>query len=143
MSLQINNQPITATIVSESDRLTILPRVFGEQYMLEFEISVYGWMSELSATSESPYKGGFWQFYTLSNGGFYMAQTTDGRITLTSPSGLDGEMSMAAAGITASLYAINMLCCKTRLKRHVDLYYQLREFAIEHLEWGAIGQVID
>ncbi|WP_241199367.1 antirestriction protein [Ectopseudomonas oleovorans] len=62
--------PIVATRVAEADRLRFLPTYFGPSMlrMLRGEALVFGWMGRLCAA----YHGGFWHFYTLSNGGFYM-----------------------------------------------------------------------
>ncbi len=62
---------ITAQQVEETARMDFLPTVFGSRLMMHGEAQVYAWMRKLSAD----YKGGFWQFYNLSNGGFYMAPT--------------------------------------------------------------------
>lgn len=139
----VENKVIVETLVPEGNRLATLPRIFGPQHMMAFESRVYHWMRELTEGSERPYTGGLWDYYTLSNGGFYMAPALDGEMTLTSPSGNSGKMSVKAAGITASLYAVNSLCCHTQIEKHVQLYYHLREFALDHEEWRPIARVID
>lgn len=72
-----------------------------------------------------------------------MAPVREGEITLTSPCGNSGTMSIKAASLNASLFAINSLCCHTQIKKHVQLYYHLGEFALEHKEWRPIARVID
>ena len=64
-----NRERIAAVLVGEEDRIMCLPRLFGLARMIEVEAVTYGYMSKLSAD----YTGAYWHFYTLSNGGFYMA----------------------------------------------------------------------
>jgi hypothetical protein len=57
--------------------------------MLKGEALVYGWLEQLS----EDYTGGFWDFYTLSNGGFYMAPSGDKRFDIdVSGNGFTGEL---------------------------------------------------
>lgn len=60
---------VTATLVPMEHRMTFLPEFFGAKYMIRGEGLVYVWMGKLC----KEYRGGFWQFFTLSNGGFFMA----------------------------------------------------------------------
>jgi hypothetical protein len=93
--------------VACEDRLGTLPAVFG-RLALEFELSVYGWMDLLC----EGYTGGYWEFYRLSNAGFYMAPAR-GRFRMFCPgNGFEGELSADAAGLVACLYALNGLACK-------------------------------
>ena len=39
------------------------------------------------------YGGGYWEFYTLGNGGFYMAIDSEGQFQVISPNGWEGFMS--------------------------------------------------
>lgn len=58
--------------VEESDRLSFLPYMFGNDFMLA-ELQVYAlakqWMPE--------YSGGFWHFIRLPDGGGYMMPDCD------------------------------------------------------------------
>jgi hypothetical protein len=51
------------------------------------------------------YSGGLWEFYTLSNGGFYMAPSTDVIFHVSCDNMFEGDLSGDALGITACLYA--------------------------------------
>ena len=55
------------------------------------------------------YGGGYWLFYTLDNGGFYMAPDSDGKFQVISPNGWEGFMSADAFGITVCLFAYSNL----------------------------------
>lgn len=67
------SEAIKAYRVAEKDRLDFLPRYFTPRWMLRGESLVYAWMRRLSPD----YQGGYWEFYKLSNGGFYMAPSPD------------------------------------------------------------------
>ena len=60
---------ITATRVSESQRMDVADEHFGIRFPLTVEPMIYQFDTQLS----SAYSGGYWQFYTLSDGGFFMA----------------------------------------------------------------------
>ena len=60
--------PVTAALVDDEHRLDFLPTYFGPRLMMRGEALVYGWMRRLAES----YNGGFWNYYTLTNGGFYM-----------------------------------------------------------------------
>eukprot|EP01036_Dinobryon_divergens_P039708 gene39708-52392_t len=72
------NQPVTASLVASNRRLTFLPTYFGPRLMMRGESLVYAWLRRLS----EDYNGGFWNYYELSNGGFYLAPELTGRLCL-------------------------------------------------------------
>ncbi|MFR8578883.1 antirestriction protein [Bilophila wadsworthia] len=98
-------EAITATKVTDEDRLNFwLRHVGAEEKKLAFVRYAFCWMQRLCPH----YDGGFWELYDLSNGGFYMAPTDEKRMWLTWPGNyVDVEMSANAAGIVATLYALN------------------------------------
>jgi hypothetical protein len=57
--------------------------------------------------------------------------------------GYEGTMSAEAAGLTASLYALNHLANHTRQERIIDLYYDLLKAAMDHPEAAEIMGAID
>ena len=131
---------VTATRVPEAERLDFLPRHFG-QHLMVFEQTLYTQMGRLCAG----YSGGYWEFYDLSNGGCYLAPsgTTVYRVRVSS-NYFEGDLSADAAGITATLYAINSLTFRyPQVRRHVDRYHQLRDFACGHAQASLILAAID
>ena len=92
---------VNARLVTGEERLRTLPKHFGPR-QLTVEHAVFTWMRELA----TEYRGGVWQFYELSNGGFYMAPQVEPLHLRVEGNGFDGQMSADAAGITA---------CRTRL----------------------------
>jgi hypothetical protein len=134
-----DNTAITATLVTAGARTAFLPRVAGRHY-LRAEQSVYNYMDYLAPD----YTGGFWNYYDLSNGGFYMAPQLDGRMRVeVDGNGYSGEMSADAAGIVACLFMLCGLAAKTHDDTIIDRYHQLRAFACEHAEASQILRAID
>lgn len=138
--------PIVATRVPEADRLRFLPTYFGPSMlrMLRGEALVFGWMDRLCPA----YQGGFWHFYTLSNGGFYMAPEQDGLMQIeVDGNGFAGELSADAAGIIATMFALNQLCAELAgtadADALIDRYHHLGAFASEHAEAAMIYRAID
>ncbi len=131
--------PVVAQQVEDSDRMTALPRHFGQR-LLVFEGAVYEFMRRFAAN----YDGAYWQFYELSNGGFYMSP--DGgpfRISVDT-NGYEGEMSADAAGITVCLFACSHLSFRYSEDNVFGGHFHLlREFAVEHAEASAIFAAID
>ena len=69
MNTQASLLTVTRELVLEDQRLDIVERLFGMAFPLQFEPVVYG----ITDRMVENYNGGYWEFYTLSNGGFYMA----------------------------------------------------------------------
>lgn len=131
---------VFATLVPEADRMDFLPTFFGTRLMLRGEAMVYGWMRELCAE----YDGGMWSFFTLSNGGGYLAPSTSQPMKLeVDGNGFEGTMSADAAGIVATFFTLSHLSMQTEQEALSDLFLALREFAAEHAEAGLIFGAID
>jgi len=129
---------VTSQMVSADARLNTLPQHFGK-HLIKVEDAIYGWMRELA----TEYRGGFWHFYELSNGGFYMAPEVEPLILHVDGNGYEGQMSADAAGITACLFALSHLSFQIAdevIGRHYHLLY---EFAVDHAEAREILQAID
>ena len=58
---------------AHNQRLAVVERLFGMAFPLQLEPVVYGITDRMA----EGYDGGYWDFYTLSNGGFYMAPYED------------------------------------------------------------------
>lgn len=136
--------PITQSVVVESERLQILPKYLG-RYMLAFESEVYTQMSRLCES----YEGGYWEYYELSNHGFFMATGETGeKVSLCNTGNwFQGSMSAEAAGIVVCLFALNSLLYRFEDQRDIErlyhLYDALRAFAGEHDESRLIYRAID
>lgn len=129
----------TASLVPEAQRMAFLPNCFG-RYFLMGEVLVYSWLDRLSVD----YSGGSWEFYTLTNGGFYLAPRIGRRLRIAvEGNGFEGEMSPDAAGVVATLFALNQIAFETRDDRLIKHYHALHDFARVHAEAALILAAID
>jgi hypothetical protein len=130
---------IEAYRVSAHARIGTLPRHFGPRMMI-LEDRVYHFMREFV----TEYKGAYWEFYELSNGGFYMAPVCEPVKFSVHSNGFEDTMSADAAGITVCLFALSHLSFQLpeqdNLSRH---FHKLRDFALNHAEAGLILAAID
>lgn len=132
---------ITRLQVADDQRINITADLFGVYFPLRLEPFVYAMTSKLS----DDYSGGYWQFYTLSNGTFYMAPESDVRFQVISENGHECFMSADALGITVCLYAYSHLSFGDDefAEMCARQYHLLRDFMLEHPEARSILGAID
>jgi hypothetical protein len=135
----MREKSITAEKVAEHARMQSLPKHFGARLMLSVEQTVYHTLRELSAE----YRGGYWHYYELSNGGFYMAPDLERLQLCVAGNGFEERLTGDAAGITACLFAYSHLFAVHKEAVLVEHYEWLRAFAVEHAEGGNILAAID
>ncbi len=126
--------------VENTDRPKTLASHFGNQCLV-FENKVYNWTTILS----KDYTGGYWEFYNLSNGGFYMAPKTDKTFYIINPmNGFTGHMGYEAVGISVCCLVFSDLSFDFQINPvWADRFYQLRAFAMQHTEAISITRLID
>lgn len=135
-----HQEPITRMLVGARSRMAFMPKHLGTRNLMIGQSLFFMYLNKLS----DDYKGGYWEFYELSNGGWYTAPRGEQRYRMHwDENYYEGEMSADAAGLTASLYAINHLANATEEDRLIQAYHWLREYAVQHPEWEQIGQAID
>jgi len=127
--------------LNDAQRLNVTANLFGVHFPFRLEPTIYGMADRLAPA----YNGGYWHFYALSNGGFYMAPATDAIYDVNCENGFDGKLSADALGITACLYAYSHLSFGEGgfaqvCARH---YHLLRDFMMEHAEARAILRATD
>ena len=81
-----NSNIITRQLVAEDQRTSVTADLFGVYFPLQLEPFIFSMASRLS----EDYGGGYWLFYTLDNGGFYMAPDSDGQVPGNQPERLGG-----------------------------------------------------
>lgn len=131
---------ITAVKVTDSaERLQCLPQIAGKNCVV-LEHTIYDMLSMLS----DDYDGGYWDYYRLSNGGFYMA-----------PNGLllygirshgnffEGEVFAETAGIIATAMAYSHLSFLPTGGCFGMAYQLISEFINEHPEARIIRAALD
>ena len=110
-------------------------------YVLRYEPTVFSMAENLS----SQYNGGYWQFHTLGNGGFYMSPRLDTIFDVSCENGFEGKLSAHALGIAACLYAYSQLSFGDG--EFADMcaqqYHWLRDYMLEHAEARAILAAVD
>lgn len=145
MSTTTETTAVIATIVPMHQRVACLPKYFGAGLvMMEAEAHVFGHLRSLC----TGYQGAYWEFYELSNGGFYMAPRLEGPLAIrVEGNGFSGEVSADAAGIVATLFTLSYLSFKYQDRpegdRCSDHYHHLRAFAYDHPEAHLIFRAID
>ncbi len=133
---------ITRELVSEDRRIDVTAELFGVGFPMRLEPFVYGMASNLSRD----YDGGYWHFYTLSNGGFYMAPHSDKVFKVSCENGFEGQVSADAFGIVCCLYAYSHLSFGGDAEfpaACAEQYHLLREYMFEHPEVQVILGAID
>jgi hypothetical protein len=123
---------ITVQLVSEA----ALPKHFG-RYVIAVEAMVQLFTSKLVPE----YRSGRWQYYELSNGGFYMAPDIQPSRVYVESNGFEGQMSAEAIGIIVCLFSFSLGVFRFLddpeeiFARHHDW---LRDFARLHSESALI-----
>ena len=127
---------VTRELVPEDRRMDVAEKLFGIHFPMKLEPTIYG-ITDRMADS---YSGGYWDFYTLSNGGFFMAPSIVHAFHVACDNQYRGDLSGDALGITACLYAYSNLSFTgggfaRECARH---YHLLREYMMDHEEVRAI-----
>ena len=132
---------ITSKRIPVNQRVSHTARLFGHQFPIRLEPTIFNIAGNLTAE----YDGGYWEFYKLSNGGFYMAPASEQQFSVSADNGYEGSMSCDALGIVACLYAYSHLSFGDGAFAEIcaEQYHWLREFALDHAEVGSIMQAID
>lgn len=133
---------ITLRQVNDDQRVNHTAELFGVHFPMKLEPCVYAFASRLS----HEYRGGYWQFYILGNGGFYMAPDSDRLFPVACENGFEGNLSADALGITASLYAYSHLSFsgdQEFAEICAEHYHWLRGYMLDHPEARTILGAID
>lgn len=139
----------TSRKVAESRRMGFLPKTFyNVRVGMAVESSAFSTMDQIATN----YRGGMWDFIEVPGGGYLApagAETVKLNVQVAG-NGFDGELSLDAAGIVASLFAINHTLMVAYEAGNdpvqevlTDRYYALRDFASNHPERQAIFNAID
>lgn len=131
------NPTVTRQRVADDQRIEHTAAIFGIRFPLNLEPLVYTFAERLSPD----YDGGYWVYYTLSNGGFYMAPDSEQAFHVTCDNGYEGMLSADALGITVCLYAYSHLSfSKDQEFSEVcaQQYHWLRDYMLDLPESPAI-----
>lgn len=118
---------ITAEVVKGDDRIEFLPKHLGLMTCIHFESFVF----TLAGRFSEDYGGGTWEFYELSNGGFFIHPVSEGAFHFVNEMNYaDVTLSPQDFGITCCLYALSAMSFDERHRRTGDKFHQLREYAL-------------
>lgn len=138
----MNAALITRHQIPVTQRLSHTENLFGLHFPLQLEPAIYGFADHLCEA----YKGGYWEFYELSNGGFYMSPNSDTPFNVSCDNGYEGELSVDAFGIVCCLYAYSHLSFNNKpqlAELCAQQLHWLRDYALDHAEVGSILAAID
>ncbi len=129
-------------LLTEERRADVAAKLFGT---LEFPFKVEPTIFNMAGMLAADYRGGFWDMYALSNGGWYMCPSSEATFSVTSPNGYRGDMSADALGITSCLFAFSHLSFGSGALATVcaEQYHWLRGLALDHVESRAIQAACD
>lgn len=137
----MNNQAITAQQVPTRQRAGFVGKLFGVRFFW-----IESFVFDTAGSLSEQYEGGYWEYFELSNGGFYMRPRAPERFPVQCANGFDGELSAYAFGVTCCLYAYSSLSFSpdedfgALCANH---FHHLREFALEQKEAKEILRAID
>jgi len=137
-----NPKAVTRSLIPEDQRLSHTAKLFDAHFPMVIETVVYG----ITGRMAEAYHGGYWHFYSLDNGGFYMAPDDEEVFQVSCDNYFAGELSADAIGITVCLYAYSH-CSFSKDKvfgrKCADHYHRVKAFMLEHLEVASILRAID
>lgn len=138
----MTNKTITRKLVPINQRINHTAKIFGAHFPMRFEPFVY----HITKTIASEYNGGYWDFYALNNGGFYMAPDSNRTFQVICENGFEGMLSGDALGITVCLYAYSHLSFSDNQELAeicARQYHWLRDFMLGHEESREILRAVD
>lgn len=138
----MTNKTITRKLVAINQRINHTANIFGVHFPMRFEPAVY----RIAGMIAPEYSGGYWDFYALNNGGFYMAPDSDKTFQVICENGFEGNLTGDALGITVCLYAYSHLSSSDNQELAeicVNQYHWLREYMFEHNEARGILGAVD
>lgn len=129
-------------LLIDSRRADVPAKLFGT---LNFPFKVEPTIFDMAGMLSADYRGGFWDMFALSNGGWYMCPASETSFTVSSQNGYSGQMSADALGITACMFAFSHLSFERDAVSEVcaDQYHRLRDLAMDHPEAEAILAACD
>lgn len=144
METVLHIQPSVCAIVPDDERLGFLPQLFGRHGFILGQNLVCMFMADFCAD----YKGGYWDFYTVSNGARFMAPKTSEPVALAIPSNyFEGDLSAQACGIVLTLFSLSHLSMTVKDESARQLcceqYHALIGYASERDDAAIIFSAID
>ena len=131
--------PVSASLVAENNRLGFLPAKLGN-LCARFESIALGFMDDFCPD----YDGGYWDFFNLDNGGFYLQLQTDSPLLkMYFPNAYTNDLTPEVAGIVITLYALSHLSFEAQAADVSKQFHLLRDYALDHSHASQIFAATD
>ena len=133
---------ITCNKLPTHRRTPVTSELLGLNFPMKLEPLIFSLTDHIADN----YVGGYWDFQTLNNGGFYMSPRNDEPFKVSCENGFEGQLLSDALGIVVCLYAYNHLSFSGRNgfdEICAEHYHLLREFALDHEDANLILRAID
>ena len=131
----------TKLVMADNECDAHINKLFGVHFTMSLEPCVFDSARHLS----SEYGGGTWDYFALSNGGFFMCPRSGASLNVSPAYGPSVNMSAEGLGIAACLCAFSHLSFGNGAFAEMcgRQYYLLRAFMYEHLDVQAILRAIN
>ncbi|MGK5032682.1 antirestriction protein [Janthinobacterium sp. MDT1-19] len=131
--------PVTAVLVTDAyERMECLPNVAGRRWVW-LEYTVYSMLDRMS----DDYQGAYWEYYKLSNGGFYMSPLTDDSFHMCCENIFEGDVSAKTAGLIACAMAYSHLSFFEDGDCFAEAYMLLFEYLAQQSDAAIIFAALD
>jgi hypothetical protein len=134
-------QIVAIAVTDDKARHQCLSNIAGKNWMLTMRLE-HAFFDSM-ALFDSTYKGGWWEFFQLSNGGFYIALKDDRQFHMVSPNGFECDVGANTAGIIISAFTYSNLSFGPNGEAFGEEYYKLSDFIFQHAEAGTICAALD
>ncbi|MCG8382909.1 MAG: antirestriction protein [Gammaproteobacteria bacterium] len=135
----MTTETVTSKKIAETDRLNFLSRHLGK-LCVEVEQYVY----KLADMYVKDYNGGYWEFYELSNGGFYIAQNEAELIKFENQDNYFETVADAnTIGMVLTLFTLSELSFKYPEGLLAEKFHLLRDYALDSEHGAIIAKAID
>jgi hypothetical protein len=129
--------PVTRHLVPEDQRLAVTAGLFGAYFPLAIEPVVFS----ITERMAKDYHGGYWNFYQLSNSGFYVAPEDDQVFAVSCDNYFTGKLSADALGVVSCMYTFSHLSFSRDQgfgRLCAEHYHRLRGYMFTHPEVSSI-----
>lgn len=141
MPQSLGHQIIAVAVDDEDERHKCLEAIAGNSIFATVRLE-HAFFNAMHLFDDT-YHGGWWDFFKLSNGGFYVALKADKQFHLDSPNGFECDVDANTAGIMVSAFAYSNLSFGPNGEAFGEEYHNLSDFIFQHPEAGTIRAALD
>ena len=131
--------PVTAKLMPQKARMRLMHELFQKQFIM-VENLIYMNMVRVCPH----YEGGEWAFYSLSNGGFYMAPlAVPDWFVVYAPKEYQGALSSNAVGMLVTAMTLNQLTSWRDGELMMQMQFRLRDFIKQQPGAAVLCELLD